>query len=161
MARILIVGYGNPLRTDDGLGWRAAEELALAFASDEVQVRTCHQLLPELVDAVSQSDTTLFIDAARDGEPGELRCAPVLPEESALRFTHQLSPQSILAWSQKLYGRSPRAFLISVSGGCFELGEKLSPSVAASLPRLTALVGQLANPFIRGQFRSQTVPMDR
>jgi hypothetical protein len=41
------------------------------------------------------------------------------------------------------------------------LGEKLSPSVAASLPRLTALVGQLANPFIRGQFRSQTVPMDR
>jgi hydrogenase maturation protease len=147
MARTLILGYGNPLRSDDGLGWRAAETLATTLSSDQVEVRSCHQLLPELTSAISQAETTLFIDAAIDGEPGEVRCEPVFPRLEGDRFTHQLSPAAILAWSQKLYGKCPRAFVISVAGGCFELGEKLSPAVAASLPRLTALVGQLANHF--------------
>ncbi len=149
MARVLILGYGNPLRTDDGLGWRAAEELALRFSSDNVEVRTCHQLLPEMVDLLSQADTIFFVDAAQDGEPGELRCLPLSPETGAVRFTHQLSPAVMLGWSQHLYGRCPRAFLVSISGGCFALGEKLSPVVADTLPRLTALVEQLANRFSR------------
>ncbi len=147
MPRILILGYGNPLRTDDGLGWRAAEELALKFSSDEVEIRTCHQLLPEMVELISQMDTVFFVDAAQDGEPGELRCSPIVPEMGAVRFTHQLSPAVTLGWSQQLYGRYPRAFLVSISGGCFELGEKLSPMVANTLPRLTALVEHLANRF--------------
>lgn len=145
MARVLILGYGNPLRTDDGLGWRAAEELASQYSSDDIDVRACHQLLPEMVDLLSQADAALFIDAARDGEPGELRCIPVVPQAAPPRFTHQLSPEAMLGWSKELYGRCPQAFLLSVSGACFELGERLSPQVAAALPRLTALVGQLAN----------------
>lgn len=144
MARVLILGYGNPLRSDDGLGWRAAEELAVRFCCDEIEIRTCHQLLPELVDAVSRADITFFIDAAHDGEPGEVRCVPVVPESASLRFSHQLSPGAILSWSQDLYGRCPRAFAASVCGQRFDLGETLSPVVAASLPRLTALVGQLS-----------------
>ncbi len=147
MARILILGYGNPLRADDGLGWRAAEELALKFSSDDVEVRTCHQLLPEMVDLIHQADTVFFVDAARDGEPGELRCSPVIPETGAVRFTHQLSPAVMLGWSQHLYGRCPRAFLVSICGGRFDLGETLSPVVAGTLPRLTALVQHLANRF--------------
>jgi len=147
MARILILGYGNPLRCDDGLGWRAAEELALKFSSDEVEVRTCHQLLPEMVDLIHQADTVFFVDAAQEGEPGELRCSPIVPLMGAIRFTHQLSPAVMLGWSQHLYGRHPRAFLVSISGGCFDLGERLSPVVADTLPRLTALVEHLANRF--------------
>jgi hydrogenase maturation protease len=147
MARILILGYGNPLRTDDGLGWRAAEELTLKVSGSDVEIRACHQLSPELVDLIKEVDTVLFIDAARDGEPGELRFMPIVPNSAAPRFTHQMSPASILGWTRTLHGKCPRAFLISVSGGCFDLGEKLSPVVAATLPRLTALVGQLTNRF--------------
>ncbi len=161
MARILILGYGNPLRSDDGLGWRAAEDLARRFSPDEVEIRTCHQLLPELVVPVSQADTTFFIDARQDGEPGEVRCEPVVPQSASLRFSHQLSPAAILAWSQELYGRSPRAFAVSVCGHCFDLGETLSPVVTASLPRLTALVGQLAeHPPLKSP-QSPTVLKDR
>jgi len=145
MARILILGYGNPLRTDDGLGWRAAELLSSQFLADEVQVQTCHQLLPEMVDMIGQVEATIFIDAAQDGEPGELRCERVLPEAVPARFTHQLSPAAMLAWSQKLYGRCPQAFLVSVCGGSFALGGRLSPAVSASLPRLAELVGALTN----------------
>ena len=143
MARILILGYGNPLRGDDGLGWRAAEALSNDFA-EGMEIRTCHQLLPEVAEPVSRADTIFFIDAARDGEPGELRCTPLNPEKAAARFTHQLSPAGILSLSDELYGRVPKAFLLSICGESFELGEKLSPVVVATLPRLTGLVRELA-----------------
>jgi len=145
MAQILILGYGNPLRSDDGLGWRAAEDLAGKFSCDDVEIRSCHQLTPDLVESISKADTVFFIDASREGEPGEVRCKPVLPGPSSGRFSHQLSPTAILGWSRELFGRCPQAFAVSVCGRCFELGETLSPVVTASLPRLTALVGQLAH----------------
>ena len=145
MARLLIIGYGNPLRGDDGLGWRAAEDLAREFPNVNVEIRTCHQLVPEHVDLVSRAETTFFIDAAEDGEPGEVKCAPVAPQRETSSSSHQLSPAAILAWSRELYGRHPRGFALSICGGCFEMGEKLSPAVAASLPHLTALARQMAH----------------
>jgi hydrogenase maturation protease len=145
MARTLILGYGNPLRSDDGLGWRAAEELAEKSSRDDVEIRISHQLTPELVDPVSKAETVFFIDASREGEPGELRCVPVLPGPANNRFSHQLSPAALLGWSRELFGRCPEGFAVSVCGRCFEVGETLSAVVVASLPRLTALVGQLAN----------------
>jgi hydrogenase maturation protease len=124
MARLLVIGYGNPLRGDDGLGWRAAEDLAREFPNDDVEIRTCHQLLPEQVDLVSRVETTFFIDAAQDGEPGEVKCAPVTPQRETSSSSHQLSPAAIPAWFRELYGRHPRAFALSICGGCFEMGEK-------------------------------------
>lgn len=153
MARLLILGYGNPLRSDDGLGWRAAENLAEKFASAEVEIRTCHQLVPELADALSRVETAFFIDAACDGEPGEVKCAPVIPQGETPSFSHQLTPAAVLDWARHLYGRYPRAFALSVCGQRFDLGENLSPAVAASLPRLVALVGQIA-----GQLSSFPIP---
>lgn len=145
MARILILGYGNPLRSDDGLGWRAAEELAEKLSGDDVEIRISHQLTPELVDPISKAKTVFFIDASREGEAGELRCVPVFPAAANSRFSHHVSPAALLGWSRELFGRCPSAFAISVCGQCFELGERLSAVVVASLPSLTALVGQLAN----------------
>lgn len=143
MARILILGYGNPLRGDDGLGWRAAQDL-LENSSGEVEVHTCHQLLPEAVELTSRADTVFFIDASRDGEPGEVQCTPIKPDISTPRFSHQLSPGAVLGLSRELYGRAPTAFLLSICGSSFDFEEKLSPVVAASLPRLTGLVRELS-----------------
>jgi hydrogenase maturation protease len=149
MAHILILGYGNPLRSDDGLGWRAAEELSRTLSSPHVEVLARHQLTPELADAVRQADAVFFIDATRDGEPGELTCEPVSPLPTNERFSHQLSPAGILALARQLYGACPRAFLVSLCGECFDYGEKLSPRIAAGLPHLTALVAQAAHQFER------------
>jgi hydrogenase maturation protease len=48
MARVLIIGYGNPFRSDDGLGWQIANELSRTNRSAETEVLPCHQLTPEL-----------------------------------------------------------------------------------------------------------------
>ncbi len=145
MARILIVGYGNPLRSDDGLGWRAAEELSrsLPLAQVEAEVVIRQQLTPELADNLTRADVVFFIDAARRGQPGELACEPVTPQPSTIH-THQCSPAGLLALAQQLYGASPQAFVVSLCGECFEHGAALSAAVEAGLPKLTALVEKLA-----------------
>ena len=134
--RILIIAYGNPLRCDDGLAWRAAEELSkLNFAGD-IEIVTRHQLTPELALPVSQVGTVLFIDAARHGVPGEIASASVKPQRSSSAFTHDFSPATILGLAEELYGNCPQAIAASVCGECFDHGETLSAKVEESLPRL-------------------------
>jgi hydrogenase maturation protease len=142
MARILIIGYGNPLRSDDGLGWRAAEELAESDASPDVEVVTCHQLTPELADDLHLFDAAIFIDAARSGYPGDLTCGPVISKPENIH-SHQLSPAGVLALAQQIYGAAPKAFAASLCGECFDHGTTLSATVDAALPSLIALVEEL------------------
>jgi hydrogenase maturation protease len=155
MARILIVGYGNPLRSDDGLGWRAAEELSrrLSFPEVEVEVIVRHQLTPELADKLKSADAVFFIDAAQAGRPGELTSERVasqpltsraLTSQPLTTYSHQCSPAGVLALAQQLYGATPRAFAVSLCGECFDHGAALSAAVEAGLPKLTALVEKLA-----------------
>ena len=68
--RTLIIGIGNPLRGDDGLGWDVAGELSSELRRDDVQVLATHQLTPELSDLVSRAELVLFIDATRSEDPG-------------------------------------------------------------------------------------------
>ncbi len=136
MARSLIIGYGNRIRSDDGIGIHAAEQLSRMLPPGDVEVLTRHQLTPELAETISPAELVLFIDAGRKGRPGEIRCTQVQPQHPDAPFTHQLTPGLLLFLCQEFYGAHPQAFVISVCGECFDLGEALSPSVAESLPIL-------------------------
>lgn len=142
-AGLLVIGFGNPLRSDDGLGWRAAERLAETLTGAEVV--TTHQLVPELAETLSQCTRAVFIDAAdpaaSDAAPGTVlvqALAPRAPEPSA--FSHHLDPAGLLAMAQALYGYAPKAQLITVVGASFDFGEQLSPSVQAALEAVVRLV---------------------
>lgn len=139
MCRVLIVAYGNPLRCDDGLAWRAAEELSKQNLGPDVQVVTAHQLTPELAESVSQASSVIFIDAAQSGVPGEIVLTPLLPQTQSSVFTHDFSPSAILSLSEELYGKCPEAHSLSLVGECFDHGEELSTGVKNKLPALVAL----------------------
>ena len=143
MTQILIIGYGNPLRCDDGVGWRAAETLSLNLQLPEIEIIVRHQLAQELADDLRYADLVIFIDAAHGGQRGELTCEHLTLQEGIIR-SHQLSPAHLLALAQQLYGAAPRAFAVSLCGECFDHGATLSATVEAGLPRLTALVEDLA-----------------
>ena len=49
---ILIVGFGNPLRADDGVGWYVINLLQHVSFEHSVKLLACHQLMPELVEEV-------------------------------------------------------------------------------------------------------------
>jgi hydrogenase maturation protease len=148
MARILIVGYGNPLRSDDGLGWRAAEVLSQAFSWPNVEVTACHQLTPELAADLQHADAVIFIDAAQGGQPGELKCEPVTSRAEDIG-SHQLSQAGILALAEQLYRAKPLAFAVSLCGECFDHGTALSATVEAALPQLLERVEELTAQVLR------------
>ena len=146
MSRVLIVGYGNPLRGDDGVGPRAAEALAARWPESLVRVETSHQLLVEMAEAAAESDFAVFIDAGRDGEAGEVRAVPVgIVELGRSSLTHHVTPETLLAVSQSLYGRRPGAILATVGGADFGHGEKFSPKVEGALPELLERVAALVD----------------
>ncbi|MCG3177937.1 MAG: hypothetical protein BIFFINMI_00260 [Phycisphaerae bacterium] len=139
MSDVLVIGYGNALRCDDGLGPEAAERLAASLGPGTARVQACHQLTPELAEPISRADFVLFLDAACDGEPGTLRVQAVLPADAPAGATiHAMEPSELLNWTRALFGRSPEAWLLTIAGADFGVGCQLSPPVRDALPSLLA-----------------------
>ncbi len=160
MPKVLIIGWGNPLRGDDGLGWRAAERLAEVLPGPQFTVRASHQLLPEFAEEISRSDLVIFIDASCDnGSPGEIRFERVEPSRSpSAAFSHQMDPPALTGMARRLYGFCPSAFFFSVRGRSFEDGEDLSPEVESALPELLERIKMVcgAQPLTQDDSRKPT-----
>ncbi len=137
---MLIIGYGNPLRGDDALGWRVTQRLRDLVTDPEVEILTLHQLLPELMDTLSRAERAIFIDAAAEGSPGEVVERALTPAVTAASFTHAATPEALLTGARLLYGSAPEGAMISVAGADFSLGAGLSEAVGAQVDRVVAMV---------------------
>ncbi|MEZ4644237.1 MAG: hydrogenase maturation protease [Chloroflexota bacterium] len=140
MMQVLLIGYGNPLREDDGIGWAAATALSQpehAVEGVTLITETMHQLLPELADPISQADLVVFVDAAVSGEPGDIQSEAIRPFPSPPgAFSHHVGPAGLLEMARDLYGRFPPAYLFTITVANLGYGENLSPTVTAVLPEL-------------------------
>ncbi len=135
---VLVIAWGNPLREDDAVAWHILEGLRSLKprpALPPLKLRHAHQLTPEMAECVSRAPGVVFIDARRDGTPGEVRCEEIVPSAGSNPLAHSLSPQALLLYAEKLYGRAPRAVVLSIAGERFGMGESLSPVVRRALPR--------------------------
>jgi hydrogenase maturation protease len=130
-----VIGYGNPLRGDDGLGWHVAHQL-IDKGIENLDVITCHQLTPEIAEVVSLSRAVVFVDASLEFDAGKIMVRELEPNLSSKNFTHHLEPAQVLAFSHSVYGRVPRAWLITVGALNLEHSEHLSPRVAAAIPKV-------------------------
>jgi hydrogenase maturation protease len=143
MRQPLIIGYGNSLRGDDGIGPRIAAAVAERLPAADVIMT--HQLTPELAEPVSRASRLILIDAAENGMPGAMTSLPLVSRAGASRpSTHQLDPYGLLALAESLFGARPPATMITVSGASFGLSEDLSPEVARALPMAVDYVVALA-----------------
>ena len=138
--KTLILGYGNTLRKDDGLGMYATRSLASLPLPEDVEIRTYQQLSPELSPILAQVHHAIFIDAALTSSaerPGTIKTRTLQPRTSQPgSITHHFDPEILLAMAETLYGHAPQATLFSVTAASFDLEEGLSPEVNAALPVL-------------------------
>ena len=135
MPKVLIIGYGSPLRGDDNIGCHVAQMLEDQYHNDpEVRVIGSHQLTPEMAEDVAASEFVLFLDAAAGMPAGKIQQRAVKPQPGPLSFAHYLDPAMLLAATMELYGSVPRAELLTIMGAAFELGNGLSPAVMQRLP---------------------------
>jgi hydrogenase maturation protease len=139
--RVLIIGYGNPLRGDDALGWELAGRLAATIRDETVEVLAVSQLTPELSALISEVELVIFIDASLVGQPGSWKCQTVDPNpRSSPVLGHHLTPMSLLGYAQAIYKVSPRTLLVSVAGNSFDCRQELTPCIAAALPAVEQFV---------------------
>ena len=135
MPKVLVIGYGNSLRSDDNVGCHVAQMLDRHYDGDpDVRVIGSHQLTPEMAEDIAASEFVLFLDAAAGEPAGKIKTAGVSPAPGPASFAHHLDPALLLAAATELYGSAPPARLLTIVGGTFEFGERLSPVVTQRLP---------------------------
>ena len=158
---LLLIGYGNTSRRDDGVAADILEGLLARLgmgaeaiggeddidASAGLKVLFLHQLGPELAELAAQYATVVFIDAHVEGSGWEpLSWQPVSPEVEAGMIGHHLKPGVVVALAEKLFGRRPDAYLLSVLGSDFDFGETLSSETSElagrAIERLLQLVSE-------------------
>jgi len=145
-ARRLVIGIGNSLRQDDGVGWHLAEALAArveAGALAELEVLAVQQLTPELVEPIAAAGAVVLVDAvitaAGAGPAGlePLRLEPLHPAGASgpAPLTHHATPGALLALAMALHGTGPPAWqlLIPIAATATGFGEELSPGASARL----------------------------
>ena len=158
MAEVLILGIGNPLRGDDGVGWRAASELASRFEAHHVEVLRCHQLTPELAERVAAAGRVIFIDVVLGSEPGLIDCRTLQAEAASYSaLSHHLAPSRLLGYTQNLFGVCPEAVQITVSVQSFDYGERFSPAVKRAFPQLLCTIETIVRSRAPSQPRLSTI----
>ncbi len=136
--KVLVLGYGNPGRMDDGLGPAAATRIErLGWSS--VAVHDPYQLsLEDSVD-IAAHDIVWFIDAAKTGsapfEERRLTAAEHIDFDS-----HHMNPESLLAIASHYCDRAPEAWLIGVRGYEFDFCEGLSIRAENNLEQAVAFL---------------------
>ncbi len=132
--KILIYGYGNPGRQDDGLGPMVAASIEKrADEFPDVEWDSNYQLNIEDAMNIRDYDAVIFADASLDcHEPFELY--RLQPAKEITFTTHAMSAESVLALGQDIYGENPECYMLAIRGYEWEMGyEKLSDRAAANL----------------------------
>ena len=132
---ILLIGYGNPARGDDGLGPALAEAVRerISACVGSLTVETAYQLSPEDAVTVAEHDVVIFVDAVKgDGPP--FRFHRIEPRWESDFSTHSVAPETVLAFAHEVFGSTTRGYVLGIRGSSFEpFDECLTPDAAASL----------------------------
>jgi hydrogenase maturation protease len=142
----LIVCYGNALRSDDGLGWHAAQLLEHDPRLQGARVLWRHQLTPELAVDISNAPLVVLVDASEGDEPGVISVRRLDSDSgpaAGSAWSHHVGPEELAALARELWKAAPPVFVVSVGVANLDTGEQLSPAVEQALPGLVETVVDL------------------
>lgn len=130
--KVLVIGYGNPGRRDDGLGPTAAAAIEKMRLRD-VTVDSDYQLTVEDAHAVARCDVAVFVDADASGpEPFSFR--RIAPSDYASFSSHSVEPDVVLGLARSLFKAEPDGYVLGIRGYEFnEFGEALSKGARENL----------------------------
>jgi hydrogenase maturation protease len=153
LRKLLILGYGNPDREDDGVAWHILRALTIKLGlpspesyedefpeSEQIDFAFHLQLTPEMAEDIASYPYVCFIDAHTGNIPEPVRLIDVESEFQRSPFTHHLTPQSLMSMCESVYGKRPEAALLSVLGHRFLFTRELSEETAALVPQAVELV---------------------
>ncbi len=131
MTGLLLIGYGNPGRGDDGLGPALARRIA-AHDLPGVTVDIDYQLSVDHALTVARAATVIFADAALDATDA-FYLRPVTDDATTLG-SHAVTPAAVLSLARLLFDAQPAGYILGLRGAAFgQMAEGLSPTAEHSL----------------------------
>ncbi len=144
-ARAVVLGIGNILLSDEGVGVRAVEALRQRFELPaDVEVIDGGTSAMELLDDLSRAKLLIVVDAVKSGRP-PASIVHLSGDEVPVFFRSKLSPHQIglsdVLASLELLGEAPQeTIIVGVQPVTLSLGMELSGEVKAILPEVLELV---------------------
>jgi hydrogenase maturation protease len=142
-AQLLVIGYGNTLRGDDGVGPRVAESVG-NLRLPGVRTLICQQLSPEHAAPIAQADKVIFVDAAV-AAPSEVQFRELAPGATSQLMAHAADPRIVLALARDVFGHAPQAWWLTIPAEKMEFSEELTPMAqrgcAEAVKKIQSLLG--------------------
>lgn len=145
--QLLVIGYGNELRRDDGVGPKVAASVA-DWKLPGVKAMICHQLTPEFAEPIALAERVVFVDASV-GEGHSVHVRDIEPNNNFQIITHAADPRSLLALAKQTFGRSPAASWLSIPVQDLEFGDELSPLARKGVEEALEKLRKMADEVLR------------
>ena len=142
MTNLLVIGYGNELRGDDGVGPRVAWAVT-ALGRAGVRAVAAHQLTPEMADLLRDTEAVVFVDARVDAPAVGMERLTPGPDNSG--WGHTSDPRWLLSLTRAVHGHAPAAWLITVPATDLAMGEGLSEVATSGMAEALRRIEALAN----------------
>jgi hydrogenase maturation protease len=155
-----VIGYGNLLRGDDGVGPAVAE--LLAARHPDLRTLAVPMLVPELAPELADAAVVVFVDAREGITPGTVRTQSLTAAATMGALGHLLSPGALVALAHLLYGRCADVFQVTVDAAQFDVGAELSSAVEEAIPvAADAVLKILSRSAARGARERSGTPASR
>lgn len=143
---ILVYGYGNPGRQDDGLGIRLVEileEWAAGENYSHIHFDSNYQLNIEDAEIISHFDLVVFADASVEELPEGLALTSLTGDNELAFTSHAASPGYIVHLCENVFDRHPASWLLHIKGYEWEFREGLSPEAEQNLDKAVKLMQKI------------------
>jgi hydrogenase maturation protease len=141
----LILGLGNTIMSDDGVGPKVIEKLQQEVdLPDGVTLLDGGTLGLDLLPYLEEVRRLILVDAVEIGQPAG-SCVRLSGDDVPMALenklsAHQMGMKDLLAVARLMGYLPDEIILIGVQPACLEMDTELTPLVAAALPRLVAMV---------------------
>ena len=150
MKKILIIGYGNTIRSDDSLGPIIADRLTLKYkSSPNIQIASYLQLDIQVIEDLKEVDVAIFIDAREDNDE-EIVKVTQISKEAVLHHSHtshSISLPTLVKMTESLYNKNPFCYAVAPKGYDFEVGEILSEKAEIAATKAIDEVDKIINTY--------------
>jgi len=149
----LVLGLGNPILTDDGIGVYVVRAVAARWSGEGVEFQEACVGGLRLLEVIVGYDRLILVDAilTPDGAPGQIHRLSTDDLRKSLHAgsTHDLSFQGALAWGRQIGMALPPDDAITIiaveAEDVLTFGEALTPALTAALPDAAeAVLAELA-----------------
>lgn len=137
LQEILIYGYGNPGKQDDGLGILLSEKIDAWIKEANisfVKVDYNYQLNIEDTVEIAEKDMVIFVDASKE-EINDYCLTKVKPSDRPEFTTHKVSPSYLLNLCKVFYNKSPDVYLLHIKGYKWEFMEEITEKAKKNLKK--------------------------